>query len=93
MEGLKDFLISLIKVIIPCAVIALVAFIIVKMQPEPVPEPDIEVRGFDDEASEIVLENDKLKFTMDTGTTYFTVEDKNSGKIWYSNPVRNRPLS
>ena len=39
MEGLKDFLISLVKVIIPCAIIALVAFIIVKLQPEPVPEP------------------------------------------------------
>ena len=87
MEGLKDFLISLVKVIIPCAIIALVAFIIVKLQPEPVPEPDIEVRGFDDEASEIYLENDDLKFTMDTGTTFFTVEDKRNGKKWYSNPV------
>ncbi|MBO4559544.1 MAG: hypothetical protein J5712_05630, partial [Lachnospiraceae bacterium] len=87
MEGLKDFLISLVKVIIPCAIIALIAFIIVKLQPEPVPEPDIEVRGFDDEASEIYLENDDLKFTMDTGTTFFTVEDKRNGKKWYSNPV------
>ncbi len=87
MEGLKDFLISLVKVIIPCAIIAVIAVIIVKLQPEPVPEPEIEIRGFDDEASEIFLENDDLKFTMDTGTTYFTVEDKNSGKIWYSNPV------
>ena len=87
MEGLKDFLISLVKVVIPCAIIALAVFLIIKLQPEPVPEPEIEVRGFDDEASEIVLENDKLKFTMDTGTTYFSVEDKSCGKVWYSNPV------
>ena len=87
MEGLKDFLISLVKVVIPCAVIALAVFLIIKLQPEPVPEPELEVRGFDDEASEIVLENDKLKFTMDTGTTYFSVEDKTCGKVWYSNPV------
>jgi len=87
MEGLKDFLISLVKVVIPCAIIALVVFLIVKLQPEAEPEPDLDVRGFDEEASEIVLENEELKFTFDTGTTQFSVEDKSCGKIWYSNPV------
>lgn len=34
----------------------------------------------------IILENDKLKFTMDPLTTQFEVEVKSSGKIWKSNP-------
>ena len=38
------------------------------------------------EETELVLENDKLKFVLDPVTTQFTVEKKSTGKIWYSNP-------
>lgn len=34
-----------------------------------------------------ILENDNLIFEMDPSTTYFTVTDKSTGTIWYSNPV------
>ncbi|MCQ2573623.1 MAG: DUF5696 domain-containing protein [Treponema sp.] len=34
-----------------------------------------------------VLENQKLKFEMDPLTTTFTITQKDSGKVWYSNPV------
>lgn len=32
------------------------------------------------------LENDKLEFVMDTKTTQFTVLQKDTGHVWYSNP-------
>ena len=37
--------------------------------------------------SEVVVENKNLKFTFDTKTCFFTVEDLKSGKVWYSNPT------
>ncbi len=59
--------------------------------------------GFDDipiyklsenfETKPYTLENEYLKFVLDPATTYFTVEDKKSGNIWYSNEpdVENDP--
>lgn len=35
-----------------------------------------------------VMENDSLKFEMDPETTHFTLKDKNTGKVWYSNPTK-----
>ena len=32
------------------------------------------------------MENDRLLFEMDANTTQFSVTDKTSGKVWYSNP-------
>ena len=37
-------------------------------------------------SSEYVLENDLIRFEMNPETTSFTVLQKNTGKIWYSNP-------
>jgi len=34
-----------------------------------------------------VLENNKLKFEMDTKTTQFSVTQKDTGHVWYSNPI------
>lgn len=36
---------------------------------------------------EYVLENDKLRFELDPDTTQFTVTQKNTGRVWYSNPA------
>lgn len=36
--------------------------------------------------SDYVLENDSIRFEMDPATTGFTVLQKNTGRIWYSNP-------
>ena len=35
---------------------------------------------------EYVLENNDLKFELDPATTQFTLLNKKSGKVWYSNP-------
>ena len=37
-------------------------------------------------ASDYILENDSIRFEMDPATTGFTVLQKNTGKVWYSNP-------
>ena len=34
-----------------------------------------------------IMENDKLLFTLDPVTTQFSIKVKDSGKVWYSNPV------
>lgn len=33
-----------------------------------------------------MLENERLRFVMDSSTTCFTLEDKESGRVWRSNP-------
>ena len=35
----------------------------------------------------LIMENDTLLFDMDRATTQFSVTDKRTGKVWYSNPV------
>lgn len=35
---------------------------------------------------EYVLDNDKLHFELDASTTHFTVTQKDTGRVWYSNP-------
>lgn len=37
-------------------------------------------------SSDYILENDSIRFEMDPATTSFTVLQKNTGRIWYSNP-------
>ncbi len=34
----------------------------------------------------LIMENDSLLFDMDQATTQFSVTDKKTGKVWYSNP-------
>lgn len=55
----------------------------------------IKVNGYEGEETEFVLENDKLKFTLDSTTTQFKLEDKSTKEIWYSNPPdgANDPLA
>lgn len=36
---------------------------------------------------EYVMENDKLRFELDPETTHFTLTQKDTGRVWYSNPV------
>ena len=45
-----------------------------------------EIRSHSGEKDHLILENDTLLFDMDPETTAFTVTDKQSGKVWYSNP-------
>ncbi len=60
---------------------------VIMLMPEEVEEEKIiELRGYDGEATEYVMENDKLKFSMDPETTQFTLTVKETGDVWYSNP-------
>ena len=47
---------------------------------------DIEILYFEDKPGDLTMENDRLLFTMSTGDTHFTVTDKQTGRVWYSNP-------
>lgn len=52
-------------------------------------QPDFEFYEFDSKLSgkTLTMESDSLKFEMDPLTTQFTVQQKNTGKIWYSSPA------
>lgn len=53
-------------------------------------EEEIEVRYYKEseyEGMEFKLETDDLLFELDKATTQFTVTQKSTGKVWYSNPV------
>ena len=46
----------------------------------------IEIRGYSGDGKDVVMENDQLLFTMDAKTTQFSLEVKDTGKVWHSNP-------
>lgn len=53
-------------------------------------EKEIEVRYYnatDYEGMEFKMESDDLLFELDKDTTMFTVTQKSTGKVWYSNPT------
>lgn len=57
---------------------------------EEVVEVEIPIREYREEEyanTEFKLENDDLIFELDKATTQFTVTQKSTGKVWYSNPV------
>ncbi len=47
---------------------------------------DFEINGFRGTEKSYSVENDFLKLTVDASTTHFTLQDKESGAVWYSNP-------
>lgn len=62
------------------------AFILTGCGEETTEEKTVPVYGYEEGKSEYVLENDLLKLTLNPETTHFTLEEKNTGKIWNSNP-------
>ncbi len=87
---LKKALIRQLKSLIGPGIIALVILvgilIIMNYRDAEEEEEIIRINGWEGEETEIVLENEALKFVMDPSTTHFTVEVKSSGKVWASNP-------
>lgn len=77
---------SMIFPLVLCAVIGLGIFVIINYQNREEEEEIIPIHTFDPTDKDVVMENDSLLFTMDPETTQFTVLDKSSGQIWYSNP-------
>lgn len=53
---------------------------------EEVEEERIIIYGYEKDKSEYVMENEHLMFVLDPETTQFSVTEKASGKVWYSNP-------
>lgn len=85
-EALVRQLKSLAAPVIITAVIAVAIVVIIYFQSATEQEPVVEVNSYSGTEDPIVVENDKLKMTMDPTTTQFTLEVKETGKIWYSNP-------
>ena len=77
---------SLAAPVIITAVIAVAIVVIFYFQAATEQEPVVELNGYSGSQDPIVVENDSLKLTMDPVTTQITLEVKETGKIWYSNP-------
>ena len=85
-RALKQKLKSLIGPGIIALIILAGVLIILNYREEEEEAEIIRINGWEGEDTEIVLENDALKFVMDPTTTQFTIEVKSSGKVWSSNP-------
>ena len=77
---------SLLGPILILLVIMIGVLIIVFWKEEDVPEEMVKINAYEGGSKEIVLENENLKFVMDSETTQFTVTKKSTGAVWYSNP-------
>lgn len=77
---------SLVAPLIALLLIGIAALAVTLIPEKEEEEKNIEIRGYSGEETEYVMENDKLKFTMDAETTQFSLEVKESGEVWYSNP-------
>ena len=85
---------SIIRRLIPwiialAALAALVVFVFIPMysQTEKSFGRDSEVFYYTDDNQALTMENDRLLFEMDGATTQFTLTNKKTGKVWYSNPA------
>lgn len=89
-QELKAALIRQVKSLIVPVIILLVivaGVIVIALYKEEVPPEEIvKVNGYEGEAEELVIENEELKLVMDSATTRFYLEVKDTGEIWYSNP-------
>lgn len=83
---IRETLQSMIFPTVLCLVILAGVFTIVNYQNKEEVEEVIEIHAYAGDDKEIVMENDALKFVMDPVTTQFSIEVKDSHKIWYSNP-------
>ncbi len=85
-EALVRQLKSMLAPIIITSVIAAAIVVIFYFQSATEQEPVVGITSYSGTQDPIVIENDKLKMTMDPVTTQFALEVKETGKIWYSNP-------
>jgi hypothetical protein len=84
---------SLIRRLLPwliaaALIAALVIFVGIPLysQNDEVNENPPVVSYYDGDGKELTMENEQLLFTMDGSTTQFTVTEKETGRIWRSNP-------
>ena len=84
--AVKSTLKSLIAPVIFLLIIVAGVLVITLWQEEEEPEKIIQVNAYAGDTSTMVLENDKLLFELDPSTTQFTITQKDTGAVWYSNP-------
>ena len=77
---------SLIGPLVILAIIVAAIAVIILWPDKVVEEEVIQMRGYDGDKQEIVMENDKFLFSMDSETTQFNITVKETGEVWYSNP-------
>lgn len=78
---------SLIGPLVVLVIILAAVATIILMPDKAVEEEIIQMRGYDGEKQEFVMENDKFLFSLDSETTQFTVTVKETGEVWTSNPA------
>lgn len=78
---------SLIGPVILCAIILIGVFVVINYKGTEETTEAIRINAYDGSETPVVMENDNLKFVLDPTTTQFSIEVKDTGKIWYSNPV------
>ena len=84
-KELFDFLKGLIFPTVLIAVIALAIFLVITFVNPETEYMKVDPFAPDEELTEpIVMESEGLIFTMDPLTTYFTIEQKSTGKVWSS---------
>ncbi len=67
---------------------ALVYLVMLLINLKPVTDPFIKpYETSEDAPASYVLENNKLKFELDASTTKFSILQKDTGHVWYSNPL------
>lgn len=77
---------SLIVPVILCAIILVGVFVVINYKNVEEKEPVVRINGYEGSEEPVIMENDRLKFVMDPITTQFSLEVKDTGKVWYSNP-------
>lgn len=78
---------SLAVPVILCAVIFALVYVVITFKDEVVEEEATKIKRYEGTEEPMIMENDDLLFTLDPLTTQFTLEVKDTGKIWYSNPA------
>lgn len=84
---IMEFLKSMIFPLVLFLIIAAGIFTIFTYQNKEKEEEIIPVHAFGGDTTPIVLENDKLKLTMDPTTTQFELLVKETDAVWFSNPA------
>ena len=84
----KPILLRLLPWIIAIAVIAVLAILLNKIYSSPGKSfaRDTNIIYFEGDGKPVIMENDQLLFEMDGETSQFKVTNKETGKVWYSNP-------
>lgn len=84
--AIKKKLISLIGPFIIFLIILVGILVAAFYKVEEEPAEVIKLNGYEGDEEDIVIENDKLVMKMDSTSTQFSIEVKENGAVWYSNP-------